>query len=478
MTMRFEGTFLRSVVARRVFFLFVLSAFVPAAMLAALSYGHVRGLVGEYAQRQLVQAGSAHTRSLYERMLAAHFILNANATQVRTGQPVGDQNQLALQRIFRRVYVVVNDHMVTNFGSNLGIRPPPVGPGTALRLAKGEVTLLLPPPAPSAGSPWLVIAVDPAQAASGVIEAEFDPAYLWGDREDIPYQMDICVLAEGAEALYCSNDKLESIAKGVALRGVAGKPGHADGWSYATSGLFLKAKFGAPEWTVVAVRPGGLATALLTQVPQTFFGVTLLTLLLVALLSVVQIRRTLVPLERLIEGTRRITREEFDQPVNVERNDEFGQLARSFNNMASRLGRQIGALRALSDIDQEILSHLDIEQIVERVQARLQEILPKAVVGVILFDHASVVFCTAYLRQTADAKPSKTQIPLKAKHMAEYARYQDGVWCDVNGPDVPAFVSMQARLGASHCFVIPIFWRDEMHSALVIGVANQKDIDD
>jgi hypothetical protein len=137
MNMRFEGTFLRSVVARRVFFLFVLSAFVPAAMLAALSYGHVRGLVSEYAQRQLVQAGNAHTRSLYERMLAAHFILNANAAQVRTGQPVGDQNQLALQRIFRRVYVMANDRVLTNFGPNLGLRPPPIAPDTARHLAKG-----------------------------------------------------------------------------------------------------------------------------------------------------------------------------------------------------------------------------------------------------------------------------------------------------------------------------------------------------
>src|SRR5665647_3274830 len=83
MTMRIEGTFLRSAIARRVFFLFLLSAFVPAVMLAVLSYGHVRGVVSDYAQRQLAQAGSAHARALYDRLLGADFILNANAAQIR-----------------------------------------------------------------------------------------------------------------------------------------------------------------------------------------------------------------------------------------------------------------------------------------------------------------------------------------------------------------------------------------------------------
>ena len=69
MRMRIRGTFLRSAVARRVFFMFMLSAVVPAAIMAALSYSHVRGVVTEYAQRQLAQAGSAHARALYDRLL-------------------------------------------------------------------------------------------------------------------------------------------------------------------------------------------------------------------------------------------------------------------------------------------------------------------------------------------------------------------------------------------------------------------------
>ena len=470
-----EGTFLRSAVARRVFFLFLLSAFVPAALLAVLSYGHVRGVVSDYTQRQLAQAGNAHARALYDRLLGAHFILNANVAQIRRDSNVENTNPFALQRVFRRTYLVTHDQAVLRFGPPLEEDTPPIDARAASHLAKGEVALLLPPGRP-AGPPWLAVAMNPARVADGVLIAELEPAYVWGDSEEISYQTDLCVLAEGAVVLYCSNDKVSSTATNVALHRADGPTDSANGWLSATSGLFLKAKFGAADWTIVALRPGGLAIASLTQLAQTYLGVTLLTLLLVALLSVVQIRRTLVPLERLIEGTQRIAHEDFEQPVTVERHDEFGQLARSLNGMALRLGQQIGALRALSEIDQEILSHLDIEQIIVLVQARLLALLPRALIGVVLVDDRSPDLGTAYLRQATDAQPTKVPLQLETQNLAGCVRYRDGVWLAVDGPDVPRFVAILAGLGAAHCFVIPIFWRNEVCGALSIGVADPQEV--
>jgi len=474
--MRIEGTFLRSAVARRVFFLFMLSAFLPVVMLGALSYDHVRRVVNEQTQLQLVQAGSAHSRVLYDRLLGAHFILNANAAQIRTSGKAADTNQFALQRVFRRTYLIVKDDAASLFGQTVGDRPPQIDPRAAAHLAKGEVALLL--PGPTDVFPWLAVAIDPNQATRGVLVAELDAAYLWGDPEEMSYSTDICVLAEGAGVMYCSNDNVRSAAVEVASHATDRTTSTAEGWLSATSWLFLKAKFASADWTIVALRPGGLATASLAQLTQTFLGVSLLILVLVALLSVVQIRRTLVPLERLMEGTRRIAREEFYQPVPVERDDEFGQLAHSLNGMANRLGRQIGAMRALSEIDQKILSHLDIGQIIARVQTRLLEILPKASVGVVVFEQISAVFGTAYLRRDADAQTVQIQVPLEIPSLVDFSHHRDGLWSDVNGPEVPGFVSMHANLGANRCFVLPIIWRDGVRGALVIGVADQQLVND
>ena len=478
MSMRLEGTFLRSAVARRVFSLFVLSAFVPVVLLASLSYFYVRGISNDQAQRQLAQTGSAHARALFDRLLGAHFILTADAAQIRAGHKDADLNQFALQRVFRRTYLIVNGVASLHFGQPLGYRLPQIDPRAANQLAKGEVALLLSAPSPAGASPWLAVAMDPINASGGVLLAELDPAYLWGDRDELSYSTDICILADGAVPLYCSNDMLRSTGADVAPHAADRSPGNADSFLTATSVLFLKAKFAAADWTIVASRPGGLAIASMAQLTQTILGVTLLILLLVALLSVVQIRRTLVPLERLLEGTQRIAREEFDQPVVVERTDEFGQLAQSLNSMASRLGRNMGAMRALSAIDHEILSGLDIEQIIARVQARLLQILPQAVVSVVVFDHASAHSGRAYLRDNAHAHALQIQVPLETPSLMDFVRFRDGTWIDAHGPAAPSFVSMQARFGAIRCFVLPIVCRTEVSGALVIGVFDQQTLSD
>ena len=64
-------------------------------------------------------------------------------------------------------------------------------------------------------------------------------------------------------------------------------------------------------------------------------------------MSLVQIRRSLVPLEKLQEGTQRIAKRDFETRVTVTSGDEFQDLATSFNAMADHLGRQFSALTTI-----------------------------------------------------------------------------------------------------------------------------------
>ncbi len=102
--------------------------------------------------------------------------------------------------------------------------------------------------------------------------------------------------------------------------------------------LFLKPKFYASHWDVIAIQPVFMALIPVTNFSQILVGVIVLTLLLVALLSISQIRRTMGPLEKLIKGTRNLANEDFEHRVIVSSQDEFGELAGSFNEMAGRLG--------------------------------------------------------------------------------------------------------------------------------------------
>ena len=74
------------------------------------------------------------------------------------------------------------------------------------------------------------------------------------------------------------------------------------------------------------------------------------TLLFIGLLGLIQVRRTMVPLERLIAGTRRLSEHDYSARVALRPGDEFGELAHSFNHMAERIDHQMQALaRAVVD---------------------------------------------------------------------------------------------------------------------------------
>jgi diguanylate cyclase (GGDEF)-like protein len=190
---------------------------------------------------------------------------------------------------------------------------------------------------------------------------------------------------------------------------------------------------------------------------------------------VAQIRRILVPLERLIDGTHRIAREEFDQPVPVGRDDEFGQLAHSFNGMAMRLERQIGTLRALSAIDKDVLARVDMVQIITRVQDRLQVLWPGAVTAVIVFDQQAADFGIVHLHSGRDDIMAKIPTGIDALQLARVARNYDGAWFDVGAADLPDFLSMMVESGARRILVLPMFWGDRVNGMLAIGLVEPQE---
>jgi len=99
----------------------------------------------------------------------------------------------------------------------------------------------------------------------------------------------------------------------------------------------------------------------------------------------VQVRRTLVPLEKLQEGTQKIDARQFGSRVEVHSGDEFEELAASFNSMARQLGRQFHTLKTINEIDQAIFASLDREAIVDGVLTRMPSLLPSPSAGWVRF---------------------------------------------------------------------------------------------
>jgi len=128
--------------------------------------------------------------------------------------------------------------------------------------------------------------------------------------------------------------------------------------------LFTRPIFFNPEWVVLLSEPKDHVLAPVANFRTLFPLVIASSLFLVLLLSISQIRRRMVPLEKLQQGTRRVANREFDVEVEIDSDDEFQELASSFNAMAKRLNDHFVSLATMIDIDRAILSAIETKSIV------------------------------------------------------------------------------------------------------------------
>ena len=80
--------------------------------------------------------------------------------------------------------------------------------------------------------------------------------------------------------------------------------------------------------------------ALLTYFHHLVMVISIAFIVLINVLVVVLLRtaaRIVQPVEELIDGTRELSHEHFDHRVQIEQDDEFGELARAYNDLAGRL---------------------------------------------------------------------------------------------------------------------------------------------
>jgi diguanylate cyclase (GGDEF)-like protein len=313
-----KGAFLRSAFGRRMFLLFLLSATVPAVLMALLTYRGVTGALQRQAGAEMAGYSKAYALGLVARLHVAATLLRkspgeAGALAERFGA-VGDPED----RVFRSV------------------RAQASGTGAV----RGEFLAELVPAAAGGREATLALLVAPYLSAggNGPLVGVVDPGYLFGDGAYLPANADICVFGAGATVIHCSNPSLEGPARAAAeaAAGGSGKsavlpPAIDFGiWSFHGNDEFPRM-----PWTFVVMRPSREGLLADPTVGRGYFEVGLAVCLLVALLSLTQIRRGLGPLDSLIRGTRRLAAGNFESPIPVRSQDEFGRLAQSFNDMAA-----------------------------------------------------------------------------------------------------------------------------------------------
>ena len=444
-------------IARRLLGLFLLCALVPVAATIVVAYGRVQNALVEERIAQLGQAAESYGTTLFERLYLAEHLAASIPPEGLTGE-----RRRELARYFSAVAVLAPN------------APPQVllGDGDSapsdLSPRADSVIVLGPGPDGSRGV-WLVRTI----TGGASLAARINPQYLWGERDDLPYLTDLCVLDANREPLHCT-EALPPAAlarlRDQLARGPAGHvrwQGREGGYLSSFREVFLHAKFAAGSWPLVLSQPESHALAPVSAIRGLVLPVVALGLLAAALMGLVQVRRLMDPLRHLSEATRRIAQRDFATRVPVTSDDEFGALAEAFNTMSERLGRQFQALGALAQIDSVILSKVDIARIATIVLGRMKEIARADTCLLLLQDDDALGAYRAYAAEGAPDDWHGRTIALDAASAALLVDMPQGWQTSALQP----VLAPLAEFAAPGQFVLPIVLDRRLGGLFVIGHA-------
>jgi putative nucleotidyltransferase with HDIG domain len=189
------------------------------------------------------------------------------------------------------------------------------------------------------------------RAGGALAAATVDERWLVGidEADQLPADANVC-LATGRQPICSFEVAPQEIATAFAstdhgeVRLESGQ-GPQLAWISTVS---LDAHYDAKPWHVAVLRPISSIRAPIFRFVQDFLLVVIVTSLVVAWLSVRQVRRHLDPLWALTAATGRLTRHDFEQPVDVRSGDEFETLGNAFNDMAAKLRQQFADLESFN----------------------------------------------------------------------------------------------------------------------------------
>ena len=478
--MKIDRTFLRSRVARRIFTLFVVCALLPIAALAILSFSQVTGQLYQQSRGRLRQATKAVGLSIYERLLflegemrfvASKVVMDSSATIRAPSERFAEDLAGRLQGL---TLVADAGRQRPVFGRLSSLPTLDAAERQHVRSGKTLVST-----ESRAGGPvrvFMSLLIDPQNPGRGMLVGEINTPYLWGtvDESSLPTMTELCVLDQSNRPLFCSPALSGPFAAQAAQKTADSAVGQFDwsqgGTDYLVSywSLFLRPRFHVQKWTVVLSESKAAVLAPIDEFKKIFPLVILLALWVVLLLSVSQIRRSLVPLEKLQEGTSRVAQRDFETRVTVNSGDEFEDLAKSFNVMAGQLGRQFHALSTIAEIDQAILGTLDTGKIVDTLLTRMRDVFRCDGVAVTLLDAKVPSVGRTYI---GDGGPRGTSvnevIGLTPEEIARLRANPDSLV--ITDGDLPSYLDPLAARGITSFLVLPIFLKERLSGIIALG---------
>lgn len=322
MEISFNTSFLKSKIARRILLLFLSCALLPIVMLSYVSFITISQELNQRARKELRQICKATGLDIYNNLLIIESKFNTISVNDKIEDKTYFSNQSQyLQKLFRSLTLFKEDKTIPLITEQI-LSSPKLTEDERNHINAGKILIFI------HDSKIFMI----GKVKIGMLVAEVRKDKIWW--EDMPQTYILTsnkiLLSENAPSFKIDEYKQDT----------AGQFEYSDREeTYIASfwSIFLRNRFNTLDWTVVTSRSKSIILQPLQQFKTMFILLCLLSFSIVLFLSILQIRRSLIPIDTLKKGTQKIAAGEFKDPIIIKSGDEFEELGESFNKMSKEL---------------------------------------------------------------------------------------------------------------------------------------------
>lgn len=347
--MKLETKSFGSKVARRIIFLFFICAVLPIAALALASFGEIADQLYKQSRNRLQQECKSVGMSIYERLwlLKGEMSLVASHLTVLTSSGNNPLSKPFIENLkgqFTDLFLFMDE---TTFLSLMGnIKKPSrlkLSMGEKAHLETGRALLRVETSPNSPAEVLMIIAIDPVKTGRRLLVGKVNGSFLWGGAKEKPPVSEVMVLDSSGTVLFSSFSGNVSFPIDISRKMKKSHAGHFELKyeeepylnSYWT--VFLQPNFFYKEWKVVLSELKENVYGPMKNFGRVFPFIVILSLGVVFLLSIGQIRKNLGHIAVLKEATAEIAKGGFGHKVDIKSGDEFETLGEAFNEMSRKL---------------------------------------------------------------------------------------------------------------------------------------------
>lgn len=467
-----KDLFLKKRFSRRMVFLFLFVALVPIIISSLLAINYVSKLLLDNAYKQMHQESKLYGMTINDKLVAVDHKLKKIAASLSSGELSARQLKNQHFDDFTIVAVRLNNketRLIPSLNNTLPVFP--------VADKEDKKSHLFVNPANDNDADIYMNArfySDTAQKTA-FVTAKLNPLFLWGSKDDLPFDQNICIFEDSYKKLFCSdpfgNTNLPTIIKTLdgaetpLLKWQNEKQDYlAVNWPF-----YLKTRFNSQNWMIVTSQKESHVLQPIHFFNKIFVLIIVLIILIVVLISLSQIRRSLVPLQHLVAGTNRIADNDFSMPIAVNSHDEFEDLSDSFNVMATRLESQFNFISVLSEIDKLILLEPENEKIIISVLDGIQKSVPNARVNITLIENDKFKLGQTYHseKDKVDSKQVSAQ-SFFANDLRIFLAESDSGYFNFS-KDADKYFNPYNKASSNSAYIFPIVVKAHLSALIYIG---------